>query len=295
LQPGRLNRSLSIHFPVAIASDNPADGSPVQRVRVIRSVGADRTEIDDVLAREEPVEIRVRGRAVAVTMRTPGPTGHDAELAAGFLLTEGVITSASDIELVEPCGRNEWGNVLNVRLAPLVHVDFDRLSRHVFGASSCGLCGKASIEALRCRVAPITSDVRVAARTLDKLPSLLRERQAAFDETGGVHGAGIFDASGALLVSREDVGRHNAVDKAIGRLFLDGKTPLDQTVLLVSGRISFEIVQKAAAGGIPIIAGVSAPTSLAVEFARETNQTLIGFLREGRMNIYSHPERVTFV
>jgi FdhD protein len=267
---------------------------PTQAVSVLRCEGDRRQRVEDQLAREEPLEIRVRGRAVAVTMRTPGPAEHDVELAAGFLLTEGVIAARADIEAIEPCGRNEWGNVVNVRLAPLVHVDFERLSRHVFGSSSCGLCGKASIEALRVRVAPIAAGASVKAPVLSAMPAQLRAAQSAFERTGAVHAAGIFDLDGTAMVVREDVGRHNAVDESIGYLFMRGQTPLPGAVLLVSGRISFEIVQKAAAAGIPIVAGVSAPTALAVEFANDIGQTVVGFLREGRMNVYTHGERVSF-
>ena len=266
--------------------------SSVQRVRVVRWRGAERTEAEDRLAREEPLEIRVRGRAVAVTMRTPGPPEHDAELAAGFLLSEGVIRERADIEAIDACGRNEWGNVLNVRLAPLVHVDFERLSRHVFGSSSCGLCGKASIGSLRVGIDPIASGVGIGALALGEMPARLGFGQPAFRQTGAVHAAGVFDPAGIPRVIREDVGRHNAVDKAVGHEFLRGATPLGRCVLLVSGRISFEIVQKAGAAGIPILAGVSAPTALAVEFAREVGVTVVGFLREGRMNVYTHPHRI---
>ncbi len=277
----------------ALTRQSP-DGASTRPVRMLRCVGAERVEVADHLVGEEPLEVRVRGRAVAVTMRTPGPAEHDAELAAGFLLTEGVIRSSGDIEAIEPCGRNEWGNVLNVRLAPLVHVDMERLSRHVFGSSSCGLCGKGTIDALRVRVAPIAPGARIHASSLGKMPARLRAGQVAFEQTGGVHAAGIFDLNGDPIVIREDVGRHNAVDKAIGHSFLRGEIPLSRHVLLVSGRISFEIIQKAGAAGIPIVAGVSAPTALAVEFAQEIGQTVVGFLREGRMNVYTHPERIDF-
>jgi len=261
--------------------------------KVIRWDGRRATPGDDELAAEEPLEIRVRGRAISVTMRTPG---HDAELAAGFLLTEGVIRSAADIEHTEHCAANEPGNILNIRLAPLVHVDFERLTRHVFASSSCGLCGKATIEALRsggvCK--PIVSEATITAAALSSLPARLREAQDAFARTGGLHAAGLFDTRGEPIVIREDIGRHNAVDKVIGRSLLNDRLPLSDTALLVSGRASFEIMQKACAAGIPIVAAVSAPSSLAAEFAEEMGQTLVGFLRDGRMNIYSHPRRITF-
>ncbi len=243
----------------------------------------------DDLAIEEPLEIRVRGRAVSVTMRTPG---HDEEMAAGFLLSEGLIAKRADVLRIEPCGRNEEGNLLNVILAPDVNVDFEKLSRHVFASSSCGLCGKATIDAIRGIFPPVVSDVKVDAKTIDQFMPQMRNSQSTFDKTGGLHAAAIFDRSGKLIVLREDVGRHNAVDKVLGFALLNGLMPLDSHALVVSGRSSFEIMQKALAGRLPIVAAVSAPSSLAVEFARESGQTLIGFLRDGRMNIYSHPERV---
>lgn len=248
-------------------------------------------EMMDELAEEEPLEIRVKGRAVSVTMRTPG---HDAELAAGFLLSEGIIRSQTDLLRVEPCAHDSIGNILNVVLSPGTAVDFDRLTRHVFASSSCGLCGKATIESVCQQVDPIESDTRVEADILLKLPERLRAAQPTFDRTGGLHGAAIFSADGALVVAREDVGRHNAVDKALGFGLINGLLPFDRHLLLVSGRASFEIMQKSLAGRIPIIAAVSAPSSLAVEFAQESGQTLVGFLRGQRMNIYSGAERVQF-
>ena len=245
----------------------------------------------DELAPEEPLEIRVRGRAISVTMRTPG---HDAELAAGFLLTEGIVRRAGDVLRTEPCGRNDEGNVLNVLLAPEVSVDFQRLTRHVFASSSCGLCGKATIESVRSAFPPVDSDFTVAADALVRLPQLMRRAQSTFDRTGGVHAAALFDGDGRLAVLREDVGRHNAVDKVLGHALLNGLLPLDRTVLLVSGRSSFEIMQKALAGRVPVVAAVSAPSSLAVEFARDSGQALVGFLRAGRMNVYCNAGRIRF-
>lgn len=245
----------------------------------------------DDLAREEPLEIRVRGRAISVTMRTPG---HDEELAAGFLWTEDVIRGRADIAHIEPSVRHAAGNVINVFLTAGVAVDFQRLTRHVFASSSCGLCGKATIEAVRCRFRPIQSDVKVSAAVLEGLAEKLRASQQTFDRTGGLHAAGLFDERGQLRVAREDVGRHNAVDKVLGHALRAGWTPLDRSILMVSGRTSFEIMQKALAAGIPIIAAVSAPSSLAADFAQANRQTLIGFLRSGRMNIYTHSERIVF-
>ena len=245
----------------------------------------------DELACEEPLEIRVRGRAISVTMRTPG---HDQELAAGFLVSEGLIRARGDIAKIEPCDRNEDGNLLNVVLAPEVPVDFEQLTRHVFASSSCGLCGKATIESVQKTFPPIESKMQIDAATILALPAKMRQQQETFGRTGGLHAAALFDAAGNLLALREDVGRHNAVDKILGYALLNDLWPLDRHILMVSGRSSFEIMQKALAGRLPIVAAVSAPSSLAVEFAQESGQTLVGFLRERRMNVYSHPERILF-
>ena len=249
---------------------------------------------DDSLAREEPLEIRVKGESVAVTMRTPG---HDEELALGFLLSEGVIAGANDVLEVAPCQQGEaalHGNVLNVFLAPKVEIDLAKLRRNVYASSSCGLCGKASIESVHGHFAPLARrEPLVAAETVLQLPDKLRAEQETFDKTGGLHAAGLFDAEGNLLTLREDVGRHNAVDKVLGRSMLDGNFPLENHVLMVSGRASFEIMQKALAGRVPVICAVSAPSSLAVEFAQESGQTLVGFLRGDTFNVYSHPEQIT--
>ena len=245
----------------------------------------------DELAHEEPLEVRVRGRAVSVTMRTPG---HDEELAAGFLVTEGLIRARRDVLKIEACERNEEGNLVNVQLAPDVPVDFEKLTRHVFASSSCGLCGKATIDAVRGQFPPIASDLVVDAATLLALPERMRQTQSTFDRTGGLHASAIFDGTGNLIVLREDVGRHNALDKVIGHGLLSGLLPYDRHILLVSGRTSFEIMQKALAARVPIVAAVSAPSSLAVDFAKESGQTLIGFLRGERMNVYAHERRVRF-
>jgi FdhD protein len=246
----------------------------------------------DELAAEEPLEIRVRGKSVAITMRTPG---HDEELAAGFLLSEGLIRQRADVTAINHCQQGEaadYENTLNVFLAPNVAVNFEQLTRHVFASSSCGLCGKASIEAVHQHFSPVTSGIKVAPKVILRLPGRLRTAQKTFAKTGGLHAAAIFDAKGKVIVSREDVGRHNAVDKVIGHGFLKGLLPFDGQVLLVSGRASFEIMQKALAARIPIVCAVSAPSSLAVEFARESGQTLVGFLREETMNIYTHADRL---
>ncbi|MDP6795184.1 MAG: formate dehydrogenase accessory sulfurtransferase FdhD [Verrucomicrobiota bacterium] len=249
---------------------------------------------EDSVAREEPLEIRVRGESVAVTMRTPG---HDEELLLGFLLSEGVIAGPGDVLEVAPCQQGEaalHGNVLNVFLAPKAGVDLAKLRRNVYASSSCGLCGKASIESVHGHFPPLAKPKPLAAaETLLQLPARLRAGQETFDKTGGLHAAGVFDADGKLLTLREDVGRHNAVDKALGRSMLDGDFPLEARVLMVSGRASFEILQKALAGRVPVVCAVSAPSSLAVDFAQESGQTLIGFLRGNTFNVYSHSERIT--
>ena len=254
--------------------------------------GAARDDHDE-LATEEPLEIRVRGRAVSVTMRTPG---HDDELAAGFLLSEGMIRCKADVLAIEPCRQNDGGNLVNVQLGPLVPVDFERLTRHVFASSSCGLCGKATIDAVRCQFPPleVNDAFHVAVEMILSLPHRMREAQQTFSRTGGLHAAALFSDAGELLVLREDVGRHNAVDKVLGHCLLHGLLPLDREILLVSGRTSFEILQKAVAARIPIVAAVSAPSSLAVQFAAENGQTLVGFLRDGRMNVYAHSRRIDF-
>ena len=264
------------------------------------------TPATDELAEEEPLEIRVRGRAVSVTMRTPG---HDVDLAAGFLLSEGIVRGPGDVLRVEPCGRNADGNVLNVVLAPDVYVDFARLTRHVFASSSCGVCGKATIDAVRGVLPPIDAGPGGKDRSgvvtggkgpafdpavVAGMPDAMRAAQATFARTGGLHAAALFDAAGRLLVAREDVGRHNAVDKVLGYALRHGPFPADRHVLLVSGRTSFELLQKALAARVPVVAAVSAPSSLAVRFAQESGQTLIGFLRGRRMNVYAHAWRLGF-
>jgi FdhD protein len=244
---------------------------------IVRITNGQIERADDALAPEEPLEIRVRGRAISITMRSPG---NDGELAAGFLLTEGVIASAADVARIEPCDRVEGGNVINVVLAPQLAIDFDKLTRHVFAASSCGICGKTTIESIHARFEPIKSDAKVNASVIARLPEMMRAAQPMFDRSGGLHAAAVFDLAGNLLLAREDVGRHNAVDKVVGRALLDDKLPLDRHVLLVSGRASFEIMQKSLAARVAIVAAVSAPSDLAVDFARESGQTLIGFVRD---------------
>ena len=224
-------------------------------------------------------------------MRTPG---HDSELAAGFLLSEGMLTRRDEIIEIAPCLESDSPeNTLNVFVAPTVEIDFARLTRHVFASSSCGVCGKASIESVHQHFSPIETSSVIVPETLLALPDRMRAAQRTFSKTGGLHAAAIFDLQGNLLVLREDAGRHNAVDKVLGWGFLQNKLPFNSHVLLVSGRASFEIVQKALAARIPIIAAVSAPSSLAVEFAQESNQTLIGFLRGKTFNVYTQPIRIS--
>jgi len=247
---------------------------------------------DDDLASEEPMEIRVAGRGVGVTMRTPGDDpAHDEELALGFLVGEGVIAEQGDVLHVRRCDRSD-GDVLDVLVGASVTVDFAALTRHVFASSSCGICGAATIELVRKRFPAVDDGPRVNAEMLLGLVDSLRAAQPAFDRSGGLHAAGLFDASGRLLVAREDIGRHNAVDKIVGHALRRDLLPLRDHLLLVSGRASFEIVQKALAAGIPIVAAVSAPSSLAVDLAEESNITLVGFLRPGRFNVYAHPQRI---
>jgi FdhD protein len=244
---------------------------------------------DEVVV-EEPLEIRVKGVPVSVTMRTPG---NDDELAIGFLVTEGLISSREDIRGIEneAVGPNP-PNVVDVALRVGLDVDLERLRRNVFAASSCGVCGKASIDAVRVRgLMPPARDVRLSPDVLRGMTETLRAGQTVFGRTGGLHAAGIFDLDGRMLAIREDVGRHNAVDKIIGHAVLTGEIPLARSVLVVSGRGGFEIIQKAIAASIPIVAAVSAPSSLAVQLAQEMGQTLVGFLRGGRFVIYSGEER----
>jgi FdhD protein len=240
----------------------------------------------DDLTIEEPLEIRIGGKPLATTMRTPG---NDDELAAGFLVSEAIVHDRSAIAEISADGDNR----VIVSLAEGVKLKLNSAQRFGTISSSCGLCGKTSIEEIRQNFPAIeAANVRIDIETLLSLPEKLRKAQSDFARTGGIHAAGIFDLNGAAKIVREDIGRHNAVDKAIGRAFLDKQLPLNRSILLVSGRASFEIMQKALSAGIPIVASVSAPSTLAVEFARESNQTLIGFLRPPSFNVYSHIERV---
>ncbi|MEU6295679.1 formate dehydrogenase accessory sulfurtransferase FdhD [Streptomyces erythrochromogenes] len=274
-------------------------GRVTERRRVVRIRNGSAGVRPDTLVAEEPLEIRLNGRPLAITMRTPG---DDFALAVGFLVSEGVLGAASDVRAVTYCeGATEDGsntyNVVNVQLAAGVPVPDITLERNVYTTSSCGLCGKASLEAVRTASrfpGVVAADpVRVPAEVLSGLPDRLRAAQKVFDRTGGLHAAGLFTAEGELLDLREDVGRHNAVDKIVGRALQEGRLPLTGAVLLVSGRASFELAQKAVMAGIPVLAAVSAPSSLAVDLALESGMTLVGFLRGPDMNVYAGEERIT--
>jgi FdhD protein len=235
----------------------------------------------DEIAVEEPLEIRVDGRPIAVTMRTPG---HDEELSVGFLRSEGIaaVSAHPTADLA--------ANVIDVEVEG--HVDFDRLARNFYTSSSCGVCGKGALEAVAVEAPRVESELVVPAELVAVLPDRLREAQPTFAATGGLHATGLFSSEGELLVVREDVGRHNAMDKVVGWAFGEGLLPLSDTVLCVSGRLSFELVQKAAVAGCPVVAAVGAPSTLAVDLARDRGVTLCGFVRGGRVNVYSEPQRI---
>ncbi len=249
-------------------------------ISLVRCSPAGGVEASDRVAVEEPLEIRLDGHPVAVVMRTPG---HDEDLAAGFLVTEGIVSKVEELRKIEP--RPEENRVL-VFLADGVSVDLGRLTRHLFTGSSCGLCGKATLEAIFTSFPPIVHRLEIPDAVLLDAPGKLRSAQGTFETTGGLHAAGVFSAAGELLVIREDIGRHNAVDKVIGHALMHG-IDLTATLLLVSGRLSFEIMQKALAARIPAVAAISAPSSLAVEFAKDSGQTLVGFLRPPTFNRYA--------
>lgn len=268
----------------------------MQRRRVLK-VAADGSQQwrEDVLAGEEPLEIRIGGRAFSVTMRTPG---HDFDLVAGFLVSEGVVAHTDHLPRMIVCAGDDPGestfNVIDVGLGPGATTPDVSMERHVYTTSSCGICGTASIEAVQKASSftlPEPAPLIDLATLLD-LPRHLREAQAVFDRTGGVHAAGLFGADGQLLCLREDVGRHNAVDKVVGWALREGRLPLYDTILQVSGRASFELAQKCVMAGIPVLSAVSAPSSLAVELARDTGLTLAGFSRGEGINLYAGAERV---
>ncbi|MDN0198453.1 formate dehydrogenase accessory sulfurtransferase FdhD [Streptomyces sp. S.PNR 29] len=272
-------------------------GRVTERRKVIRIRDGAVSTRPDTLVAEEPLEIRLNGKPLAITMRTPG---DDFALAAGFLVSEGVLGAASDLLTIVYCagatvdGSNTY-NVVDVKTAPGVTVPDITLERNVYTTSSCGLCGKASLDAVRTTARwPIsdTPPVRVDPELLASLPDRLRAAQRVFDRTGGLHAAALFAEDGELLDVREDVGRHNAVDKLVGRALQNGALPLSRSILLVSGRASFELAQKAVMAGIPVLAAVSAPSSLAVDLAAETGLTLVGFLRGSSMNVYAGEDRI---
>jgi FdhD protein len=276
--------------------------SNTSRIEVCRVEGDVAVPVGDMVAVEEPLEIQIglerRGvrtiRSLSVTMRTPG---HDEELAIGFLFGEGLLNRRSDVARIESPDGTEGGpgNWVRIHLAAGGRIDFKQLERHFYTTSSCGICGKASLEAVQRMTlgGPTgTSSVRLPVSTVHLLPTRVRRDQQVFADTGGLHAAALFDAEGNLLLLREDVGRHNAVDKLIGAEWLNGRVPLENRILFVSGRASFELVQKAVRAGIPIFAAVGAPSSLAIELAQASGLTLLGFVRDNRFNVYSGSHRL---
>ena len=291
---------------LTVANDQPTDQAAERKLTITRWADGRLTPVDDVVAVEEPLEVRVvfgtaserRSRSLSITMRTPG---DDYALAVGFLLSEGLIRTVADVASHEfvgpPPEGHSRGNTLLIELSPGTPFDTAKLQRHFYTTSSCGICGKASLDAIRAQgltpFAPEAIDqVRLPAEIIAHLPEQLQQRLAVFWQRGGLHAAGLFDLQGQLIDLREDVGRHNAVDKLIGRQLLAGSTPLHQSVLVVSGRASFELVQKALLGGLPVMVAVGAPSSLAIELAAEFGMTIIGFTTTNRFNIYSVPQRV---
>ena len=275
----------------------------VQSTEVLRITGGQARRVPDLLVAEEPLEIRLgfgprqqrQQRSISITMRTPG---HDLELAAGFLYGEGILNHPGQLRDLAPCPNverpEEVGNVVKAELEPGVAVDLDRLERHFYTTSSCGVCGKASLEAVSMQACPVlpVGQPQVAPAVLQRLPDIARAAQTVFKHTGGIHAASLHGPQGDLIALYEDVGRHNALDKLIGAQFISGKLPLSDTLALASGRLSFELVQKALRAGIPVLAAVGAPSSLAVDLAQEFGMTLCGFLRGDRVNIYTGAERI---
>lgn len=275
----------------------------IRQIAIDRIKGSSTSAAEDAVAVEEPLEIRLAysrqdgtrsEQSISVTMRTPG---EDAELAAGFLFTEGIIAVRDDVLSIGPCGppaANGLINVVRVELAPNVAVDLERLARHFYTSSSCGVCGKTSLEAVavQSRYEVRSADFAIPSSLLGALPERLLARQATFEATGGLHASGLFGGDGEVVESREDVGRHNALDKLIGCALLDNRLPLLNRGVIVSGRASFELLQKALMAGLPMLAAVGAPSSLAVDLAREFGITLVGFLKPDRYNVYTFPERI---
>jgi len=268
-------------------------GAPVVSHPVTKVVETQATDCRDQLAVEEPLEIRLAGMSLAVTMRTPG---DDEELVAGFLFSERIIVGPDDLDVIAryraPDVDPDAGNVLNVLLKGDMRVAKERLQRNFIASSSCGLCGKVTIDSIRASLPPVESDMTVPRTLFPRLALAMSGAQSVFEKTGGLHAAGLFDADGRLIVLREDIGRHNAVDKVIGHMVLTRRIPLDRHILLVSGRASFEIMQKALTARIPVVAAVSAPSSLAVQMALAADMTLVGFVRPGGFNIYAGAHRV---
>ena len=259
------------------------------RVEVTAFRGGSRETRPETVVVEEPLELRLDGEAIAVTMRTPG---HDIELAAGFLVTEGIVADFRAVNAIAHC--DETQNVVEIRTEPGASGVRRPEARHFFASSSCGICGKATLEAVRTIAKPLHADaVRVDRKLLEALPARLRAAQPLFGETGALHAAALFGADGALLCAREDVGRHNAVDKLVGWAALEWRLPLAHTILLASGRLGFEIAQKALVAGIPVLAAISGPSSLAVDLARENGMTLVAFLRGDAWNVYAGAERIS--
>lgn len=300
--PVGLARAVIAHYACAV--HDKADRGQSTAAVVVRALDADgESTRDDTIAVEEPMEIRIESgppdrrhtRSVSVTMRTPG---HDFELAVGFLFSEGLLGSAADLCGIEFCGPPPPGkpqsNIVRVELASTMELDLVKLQRNFYSTSSCGICGKASLDALSFEgfAALKPGEPRISASVVHRLPERLREAQAVFALTGGLHAAGLFAPDGALIACREDVGRHNAVDKLIGSRVMLEEVPLSDQILAVSGRVSFEILQKALAAGVPMIVAVGAPSSLAVEMAERFGMTLVGFARDERFNVYAGEGRI---
>ena len=282
----------------------PGDKGSIRHFDIRRVGGSETGSVTDAVATEEPLEIRLTfsrpdgkrsQQSISVTMRTPG---NDDELAAGFLFTEGIVRGRADIDSIAPCGPpapNGLTNVVRVELGEDVAVDLDRLERHFYTSSSCGVCGKSSLDAIAVQghYDPREANLTIAADTLGGMPDSLRMHQTVFEQTGGLHASGLFNSAGDILAVREDVGRHNALDKLIGRSLLRDELPLSDFGIVVSGRASFELMQKAMMAGVPILAAVGPPSSLAIELADEFGMTLVGFLKPERFNIYAGSQRVS--
>jgi FdhD protein len=274
----------------------------VKHIDIKKISGSEVESKPDLLAIEEPLEIRMgfgamtdrQQKSLSVTMRSPG---HDFELTVGFLFTEGIIKKYDQIESVKYCEdggkQDQKENIVRVELKPEVEIDFEKLQRHFYTSSSCGVCGKSSIDSVKVNCAPQPDTFQIASSIVHSLPEKLRKAQQVFEHTGGLHASALFDAEGNLILLREDVGRHNVLDKIVGAMLSKEKIPLSNYALLVSGRASFELVQKAAVAGIPLLAAVGAPSSLAVELAKEFGMTLLGFVRDQRFNVYCGEQRIT--